>query len=154
MFLTVGNKVNHNSNQKVDMKKIKISEAYLRNCEGFMHEPFLVSRLDKFFKPKKRKSLTLKDLTQLTPHELMAPTDKDGDPEFSKAEVNRIIKYLGWFDLTLADMVMARTVNDLGEVVQHTNLDYELEDGNIAPAEIEAQAEKALQDLEGFEPKH
>lgn len=136
------------------MKKIKISEAYLRNCEGFMHEPFLVSKLDKFFKPKKRKSLTLKDLTQLTPHELIAPTHKDGDPEFSKAEVNRIIKYLGWFDLTLADMVMARTVNDLGETVQQTNLDYETSDGDIAHPDIEAQAEKVFEDLQDFEPKH
>ena len=136
------------------MKKIKISEAYLRNCEGFMHEVQLVSKLDKFFKPKKRKSLTLKDLTQLTPHELMAPTHKDGDPEFSKAEVNRIIKYLGWFNLTLADMVLAKTVNDLGEVIQHTNLDYETGDGDIAHPEIEAQAEKVLEDLQDFEPKH
>ena len=133
------------------MKKIKISEAYLRNCEGFMHEPSLVSKLDKFFKPKKRKSLTLKDLTQLTPHELMAPTHKDGDPEFSKAEVNRIIKYLGWFDLTLADMVMARTVNDLGETVQHTNLDYE--DGHIASEEIEIEAGKLWEEVKDWGPE-
>ena len=137
------------------MKKIKISEAHLRNCEGFMHEPYLVQRLEKFFKPKKRKSLTLKDLTQLTPHDIITKENVKGDEmEFSKAEVNRIIKYLGWFDLSLANMVMAHSVNDLGETIQQTNLDYETGDGDIAHPDIEAQAEKVLEDLQDFEPKH
>ena len=131
--------------------KIKISEAFLRNCEGFMHEVHLVFKLEKFFTSKKKKSLTLKDLTQLSPNDIMGPRDKDGNPEFSKAEVNRIIKYLGWFNLTLADMVLAKTVNDLGEVIQHTNLDYE-NDIPYASPEIEAEAVKVFEDVKNFEP--
>ena len=133
--------------------KIKISEAFLRNCEGFMFEDVLLDKIDTYLKPDHKHGMTLAGLTKVSPRDFTA-TLGDGTPIFTRAEVNRVIKLLGNFELTLKNMV-CHNYDHRGNLCEgHNNLDYESSDGDIAHPEIEAQAEKVLEDLQDFEPKH
>ena len=142
------------------INKIKISEADLYNCEGFMHEIELCDKLNSelayLLRGKDKDFITLKDLTEVEPSELTCGLHPERVPHpeerFTKSEVNKIIKYLKWYDLSLKNMVSPRDVNKFGDTISESNLDYE--DGHIASPEIEAQAEKVLEDLQGFDPKH
>ena len=82
------------------MKKIKISEAFLRNCEGFMFEQVLLDKIDTYLKTDHEHGMTLKGLTNVSPRDLTA-TLGDGNPIFSKTEVSKIINLLAKFDLSL-----------------------------------------------------
>ena len=135
------------------MNKVKISEAFLRNCEGFMFEEELLDKIDTYLKPDHKYGMTLKGLTNVSPRDFTA-TLGDGSPIFTRAEVNKVIKLLGYFDLTLKDMVRHDYDNRGNKVEGYNNLDYESSDGEIAHPEIEAQAEKVFEDLQDFEPKH
>jgi len=135
------------------MNKVKISEAFLRNCEGFMFEEELLDKIDTYLKPDHKYGMTLKGLTNVSPRDFTA-TLGDGSPIFTRAEINKVIKLLGYFDLTLKDMVRHDYDNRGNKVEGYNNLDYEESDGEIAHPEIEAQAEKVLEDLQNFEPKH
>jgi len=131
--------------------KIKISEAFLRNCEGFMFEEVLLDKIDTFLKPDHKYGMTLKGLTQVSPRDFTA-TLGDGSPVFTKAEVNKVIKLLGNFDLNLKNMV-CHDYDSRGERCEgFNNLDYESNDVYQADPQIEAQAEKVFEDIKNFEP--
>ena len=132
------------------MNKIKISEAFLRNCEGFMFEQVLLDKIDTYLKTDHEHGMTLKGLTNVSPRDLTA-TLGDGNPIFSKTEVSKIINLLAKFDLSLKDMA-THCYNSRGERVTDSNLDYEI--NNIAAPEIESAAEKTWEEVQDFEPKH
>lgn len=132
------------------MNVIKISEAFLRNCEGFMFEEVLLDKIDTYLKPDNKLGMTLKGLTQVSPRDFTA-TLGDGSPIFTKAEVNKVIRLLGYFDLTLKNMVR-HDYNSRGEKCSgYNNLDYE--DGHVATPELEAEAEKVWEDVKDFSPE-
>jgi len=139
---------------------VKISEALLQNCEGFMHEVELVKKINEYFAdPKDRKqslrpTLTLCDLSQLEPTDLFI-TDDDGNQVFSKSEINKIIKLLGYYDLTLANLVKHDYYDNRGNLVKACNLDYEdLDfDSPKASPEIEEAAEIDYEITKDYEPE-
>tara|TARA_Y100000389_G_scaffold164997_1_gene168962 strand:+ start:1196 stop:1645 length:450 start_codon:yes stop_codon:yes gene_type:complete len=145
------------------MKKVKISEANLYNCEGFMHDIKLCDKLNNelafLLRGRDNDFITLKDLTEIEPHELTCGLHPEKIPQadevFLKYEINKIVKYLNWFDLTLKNMVLAHdTVN--GETVQKSNLDYELESNGEVDTEQEAldqEAEINYEITKDFEPE-
>tara|TARA_Y100000004_G_C8927758_1_gene418420 strand:+ start:226 stop:648 length:423 start_codon:yes stop_codon:yes gene_type:complete len=135
------------------MNKVKISRAFLRNCEGFMFEEELLDKIDTYLKPDHKYGMTLKGLTNVSPRDFTA-TLGDGSPIFTRSEVNKIIKLLGYFDLTLKDMVRHDYDNRGNKVEGYNNLDYEELEYDSPPAspEIEKAAEKVLEDLKDFEP--
>ena len=111
------------TNHEVNMKnKIKLSQAFLRNCEGFMFEEILLDKIDSFLKPDHKYGMTLKGLTQVSPRDFTAVLG-DGSPVFTRAEVNKVIKLLGNFELTLKNMVCH---NYLQFVATNTCLTYML----------------------------
>lgn len=148
----IGNKVNYNSNQKVIMDKIKITQASLYNCEGFMFEDELVYKLSHCF--NMGNPMSLAELTLVSPHEIITKKDKDGDRLFSDTEVRKIIKLLGKFNLSLNGMAVCEKEDKKANKTIPCNLDYECFDGDIAHSDTEAKAEQVLEDLQGFEPKH
>jgi hypothetical protein len=130
--------------------KIKMNEAFLRNCEGFMFEEVLLDKIETFLKPDNKYGMTLKGLTQVSPRDFTAVLG-DGSPVFTRAEVNKVIKLLGNFELTLKNMV-CHNYDGRGELCEgHNNLDYE-DDVPYASKEIEAAATKVYEDLKDFEP--
>ena len=139
---------------------VKISEALLQNCEGFMHEVELVKKINEYFAdPKDRKqslrpTLTLCDLSQLEPTDLFI-TDDDGNQVFSKSEINKIIKLLGYYDLTLANLVKHDYYDNRGNLVKACNLDYEdLDfDSPKASPEVEKAAEIDYEITKDYEPE-
>ena len=131
--------------------KIKISEASLRNCEGFMFEDILLDKIDTYLKPDHVHGMTLQGLTKVSPRDFTAVLG-DGAAAFSRAEINRVIKLLGNFDLTLKNMVCHDYDNKGERCGGFNNLDYELNDMSIADPKIEAEAEKAFEDIKNFEP--
>lgn len=145
------------------MKKVKISEANLYNCEGFMHDIALCDKLNNelafLLRGRDNDFITLKDLTEIEPRELTCGLHPEKIPQadevFKKSEVNKIVEYLSWFDLTLKNMVLAHdTVN--GETVQESNLDYELQSNGIVDKEQEAldkAAETTYEITKEFEPE-
>ena len=94
--------------------------------------------------------MTLKGLTQVSPRDFTAVLG-DGSPVFTRAEVNKVIKLLGNFELTLKNMV-CHNYDSRGELCDgHNNLDYENDIPHASP-EIEAAAEKVFEDIKNFEP--
>ena len=135
------------------MNKIKISKAFLRNCEGFMFEEELLDKIDTYLKPDNKFGMTLRGLTNVSPRDFTLRLG-DGTPMFTRTEVNKVIKLLSNFHLTLKDMVCHDYDNRGNKVDGNNNLDYEdLEnDPPFASPEIESAAEKVLEDLKDFEP--
>ena len=139
---------------------VKITEALLQNCEGFMHEVELVKKINEYFAdPKDRKqslrpTLTLYDLQQLEPTDLFITGD-DGDQVFSKSEINKIIKLLAYYDLKLTNFVTHDYYDNRGNLVKACNLDYEdLEfDSPKASPEIEKAAEIDYEITKDYEPE-
>ena len=137
------------------MKKVKISEANLYNCEGFMFEIDLVDKLNTFFKHKGQFGMTLKELSEIQPRDLTCKLGKDQEPLFAKAEVRKIIKFLSWFDLELKNMATCDVVDQEGNKRQHSNVDLEL-DYNLPDKEQEAldkAAETTYEITKEFEPE-
>ena len=130
--------------------KVKISQAFLRNCEGFMFEKTILDKIDTYLKPDNELGMTLKGLSQVSPRDLTMNLGEEG-PIFTRGEVNKIIDLLGKFDLTLKNMVR-HDYNSRGEKCSgYNNVDYE--DGHIASPEIEAAAEKVWEDVKDFGPE-
>ena len=130
--------------------KIKLNEAFLRNCEGFMFEDILLDKIETFLKPDNEYGMTLKGLAQISPRDFTAVLG-DGSPTFTKTEVNKVIKLLSNFELTLKNMV-CHNYDGRGRLCEgHNNLDYE-DDIPYAPLEIEAAAEKVYEDVKNLEP--
>jgi len=105
--------------------KIKIKDANLYNCEGFMTDIELVDKINTVFKTDTEVGMTLHGLTQVAPRDFFASTMGDGEGFFTKAEMARVIKYLYTFDLTLNNMVVAnkyKTAYGESRQIQVTNL--------------------------------
>jgi len=137
------------------MKNIKVSEANLYNCEGFMFEVDLVDKLNTFFRHKGEFGMTLKELSEVQPRDLTCKLGKDQEPLFTKSEVKKIIKFLGWFDLSLKDMATCDVVDQDGETRQHSNVDHEPY-YNLPDEEQEAldkAAETTYEITKEFEPE-
>lgn len=105
---------------------IKVSEANLYNCEGFMFETELVDKLNSFFKHKNELGMTLKELAEIEPRNYSLTFGKDQEPIFTKSEIKKIIKLLSWFDLTPKNMAKCDVVDQEGNKRQHSNVDHEL----------------------------
>lgn len=132
------------------MNKIKISEAFLRNCEGFIFEKTILDKIDTYLKPDNELGMTLKGLSEVSPRDLTMELGDEG-PIFTRGEINKIIDLLGNFELTLKNMVCHNYDSRGNKCEGHNNLDYE--DGHIASEEIEAAAEKVWEDVKDFGPE-
>ena len=111
--------------------KIKIKDANLYNCEGFMTDIELVDKINNTFKNDTELGMTLAGLIEISPRDffLPVPNGESGHTSvFTKVEVDRVIKYLNAFGLTLNQMVIAnksKRYYDEVRQIQVTNLDTE-----------------------------
>ena len=107
--------------------KIKTKDANLYNCEGFMTDIELVDKINNTFKNDTELGMTLAGLIEISPRDFFLP-GRGGEILFTKGEVNRVIKYLNAFGLTLNQMVIAnksKRYYDEVRQIQVTNLDTE-----------------------------
>ena len=134
--------------------KIKIKDANLYNCEGFMTDMELVDKINNSFKNDTEFGMTLAGLIEVAPRDFFTPM---GDREilFTRSEVEKVIKYLDAFGLSLNQMVRAnKSKRHNGEVrqIQATNLDTE-------PAmtygykPTDAELDKVVEENEAFQKK-
>ena len=87
----------------------------------------LVDKINDTFKNDTELGMTLAGLIEISPRDFFLP-GRGGEILFTKGEVNRVIKYLNAFGLTLNQMVIAnKSKRYYGEVrqIQVTNLDTE-----------------------------
>ena len=147
--------------------KIKIKEANLYNCEGFMTDSELVDKINTAFKTGNSHNtkedgetimgMTLHDLIQIQPRDFFTPTG-DGETLFAKLEVNRIIKYLNAFDLTLNKMVTTNKYKRLlyseePVLIEKTNIEVdEKPKVEYGREPTDAEVDKAFEDAEAFQP--
>ena len=116
--------------------KIKLKDANLYNCEGFMTDMELVDKINNVFKTDTDVGMT------------------DGEVMFTKSEVDKVIKYLAAFDLTLNQMVVAnKSKRYYGEVrqVQTTNLDTGVSKVEIGRDLTDAEVDKAFEETEAWQ---
>ena len=134
--------------------KIKIKDANLYNCEGFMTDMELVDKINNSFKNDTEFGMTLAGLTEVAPRDFFSPIG-NGEIMFTRSEVEKVIKYLDAFGLSLNQMVRAnKSKRHNGEVrqTQVTNLDTE-------PAmtygykPTDAELDKAVEENEAFQKK-
>ena len=107
--------------------KIKTKDANLYNCEGFMTDIELVDKINNTFKNDTDLGMTLAGLVEISPRDFFMPVG-GGEIIFTKSEVDKVIKYLNAFGLTLNQMVIAnKSKRYYGEVrqIQETNLELE-----------------------------
>ena len=135
--------------------KIKTKDANLYNCEGFMTDIELVDKINNTFKNDTDLGMTLAGLIEIAPRDFFLPVGGKGDIMFTKSEVNKVIKYLDAFGLSLNQMVRAnKSKRYHGEVrqIQVTNLDTE-------PAmtygynPTDAELDKVVEENEAFQKK-
>ena len=135
--------------------KIKIKDANLYNCEGFMTDMELVDKINHCFKKDTEFGMTLAGLIEVPPRDFFS-TSGNGEIMFTKPEVNRVIKYLDAFGLSLNYMVRANKSKRYHEEIrqiQVTNLESTppcIEQGREP---TEAEADEALEEVKAFEKK-
>ena len=135
--------------------KIKTKDANLYNCEGFMTDMELVDKINHSFKKDTEFGMTLAGLIEVAPRDFFS-TMGDGETMFTKSEVNRVIKYLDAFGLTLNQMVRAnKSKRYRGEVrqIQVTNLEFTppcIEQGREP---TDAEVDEAFEEVKAFEKK-
>ena len=135
--------------------KIKIKDANLYNCEGFMTDMELVDKINDTFKNDTELGMTLAGLIEVAPRDFFTPM---GDREilFTRSEVEKVIKYLDAFGLSLNQMVRAnKSKRHNGEVrqIQVTNLESTppcIEQGS---GPTDAEVDKAFEEAEAFQKK-
>jgi len=145
--------------------KIKIKDANLYNCEGFMTDIELVDKINTVFKTDNSHNtkgdgesitgMTLEGLIKIEPRDFYTAV-KEGETLFTKAEMAKIIKYLNAFGLTLNQMVIAnKSKRYYGEVrqVQVTNLDTEVPKVAIGREPTDAEVDEAFEEVKAFEKK-
>ena len=134
--------------------QIKTKDANLYNCEGFMTDMELVDKINNSFKNDTEFGMTLAGLIEVAPRDFFSPMG-DGEIMFTKSEVDKVIKYLDAFGLSLNQMVRAnKSKRYHGEVrqIQVTNLD-------VQPAvtygynPTDAELDKAVEENEAFQKK-
>ena len=109
--------------------QIKIKDANLYNCEGFMTDIELVDKINDTFKEDTEFGMTLAGLIEIAPRDFFLPV-QGGEILFTKAEVNKVIKYLNAFDLTLKEMVRTNKYKRVygteeSVLIEKTNLELE-----------------------------
>jgi len=144
--------------------KIKLKDANLYNCEGFMADIELVDKINTVFKTGVEEDgetvtgMTLDGLIQIQPRDFFASVG-DGETIFTKVEVNRILKHLRGFDLTLNKMVIANKYqNHYGDndpvLIEETNLEVdEKPKVEYGREPTDAEVDKAFEDAETFQKK-
>ena len=136
--------------------KIKIKDANLYNCEGFMTDIELVDKINNTFKNDTDLGMTLAGLIEISPRDFFMPVG-GGEIIFTKSEVNKVIKYLNAFGLTLNQMVMAnKSKRYYGEVrqIQETNLELEKKPTTeYGRKPTDAEVDKAFEEAEAFQKK-
>ena len=135
--------------------KIKTKDANLYNCEGFMTDIELVDKINNTFKNDTELGMTLAGLTKIQPRDFYTAV-KEGETLFTKAEMNKIIKYLNAFGLTLNNLVIANKCKmEYGEMrqIQTTNLDMEVPKVAIGRKPTDAEVDKAFEEAEAFQKK-
>ena len=133
--------------------KIKLKDANLYNCEGFMTDMELVDKINNVFKTDTDVGMTLDGLIKIAPRDFFSPIG-DGEVMFTKSEVDKVIKYLAAFDLTLNQMVGAnKSKRYYGEVrqVQTTNLDTGVSKVEIGRDLTDAEVDKAFEETEAWQ---
>jgi len=136
--------------------KIKTKDANLYNCEGFMTDIELVDKINNTFKNDTDLGMTLAGLIEIAPRDFFLPVGGKGDVMFTKSEVNKVIKYLDAFGLTLNQMIRANKYKRYrGEMrqIQVTNLESTppcIEQGRVP---TDAEVDKALEEAEAFQKK-
>ena len=139
--------------------KIKIKDANLYNCEGFMTDIELVDKINTVFKTGVKEDgevvtgMTLDGLIKIEPRDFYTAV-KEGETLFTKAEMAKIIKYLSAFGLTLNQMVIANKCKMYyGEMrqIQTTNLDTEVSKVEIGRDLTDAEVDKAFAETEQWQ---
>ena len=135
--------------------KIKTKDANLYNCEGFMTDIELVDKINNTFKNDTELGMTLAGLIEISPRDFFLPV-QGGEILFTKAEVDKVIKYLNAFGLTLNQMVIAnksKRYYDEVRQIQTTNLDTEVPKVAIGRKPTDAEVDKAFEEAEAFQKK-
>jgi hypothetical protein len=136
--------------------QIKIKDANLYNCEGFMTDIELVDKINDTFKEDTEFGMTLAGLIEIAPRDFFSPA-QGGEILFTKVEVNKVIKYLNAFDLTLKEMVRTNKYKRVygteeSVLIEKTNLELEkkptVEYGR-EPAD--AEVDQAFEEAEAFQ---
>ena len=133
--------------------KIKTKDANLYNCEGFMTDIELVDKINNTFKNDTEVGMTLEGLTKIQPRDFYTAV-KEGETLFTKAEMNKIIKYLNAFGLTLNNLVIANKCKmEYGEMrqIQTTNLDTEVPKVAIGREPTDAEVDQAFEEAEEWQ---
>ena len=136
--------------------KIKTKDANLYNCEGFMTDIEIVDKINNTFKNDTDLGMTLAGLIEIAPRDFFLPIGSKGDVMFTKSEVNKVIKYLDAFGLTLNQMIRANKYKRYrGEMqqIQVTNLESTppcIEQGSEP---TDAEVDKAFEEAEAFQKK-
>ena len=134
--------------------QIKTKDANLYNCEGFMTDMELVDKINNSFKNDTEFGMTLAGLIEVAPRDFFSPIG-EGEIMFTKSEVDKVIKYLDAFGLSLNQMVRAnKSKRHNGEVrqTQVTNLDTE-PTMTYGYKPTDAELDKAVEENEAFQKK-
>ena len=137
--------------------KIKTKDANLYNCEGFMTDIELVDKINNTFKNDTELGMTLAGLIEISPRDFFLPVPNGEGVHtsvFTKAEVDRVIKYLNAFGLTLNQMVIAnksKRYYDEVRQIQTTNLDTEVSKVEIGRDLTDAEVDKAFAETEEWQ---
>ena len=134
--------------------KIKIKDANLYNCEGFMTDLELVDKINNSFKNDTEFGMTLAGLIEVAPRDFFSPIG-NGEIMFTKSEVDKVIKYLDAFGLSLNQMVRAnKSKRHNGEVrqIQVTNLDVQ-PSVTYGRHPTDAEVDQAFEEAEAFQKK-
>ena len=135
--------------------KIKTKDANLYNCEGFMTNTELVDKINNTFKNDTELGMTLAGLIEISPRDFFLP-GKGGEILFTKAEVDKVIKYLNAFGLTLNQMVIAnksKRYYDEVRQIQVTNLDTEESRVEFGRDLTDEEVDKGFEEAEAFQKK-
>ena len=133
--------------------KIKIKDANLYNCEGFMTDIELVDKINNTFKNDTELGMTLAGLIEISPRDFFLP-GRGGEILFTKGEVNRVIKYLNAFGLTLNQMVIAnksKRYYDEVRQIQVTNLDTEKSRVEYGRDRTDEEVDKGVEEAEQWQ---
>ena len=137
--------------------QIKIKDANLYNCEGFMTDIELVDKINDTFKEDTEFGMTLAGLIEIAPRDFFLPVPNGEGAHtsvFTKVEVDRVIKYLSAFGLTLNQMVIAnksKRYYDEVRQIQTTNLDTEVPKVAIGREPTDAEVDQAFEEAEEWQ---
>ena len=137
--------------------RIKIKDANLYNCEGFMTDIELVDKINDTFKEDTEFGMTLAGLIEIAPRDFFLPVPNGEGAQasvFTKVEVDRVIKYLSAFGLTLNQMVIAnksKRYYDQVRQIQTTNLDTEVPKVAIGRDLTDEEVDKGFKEAEEWQ---